>query len=396
MELWRSDGTPAGTLLVKDIQPVNSGGSDPDTLQVVNGTLYFSAFGGSTGRELWRSDGTTAGTRMVIDLDPTIARGGVHVWPAVRGQSRVFFTGSDGIHGSELYASDGSAAGTQLVADVNPGADSSGASFPTALGSGLFVWASTPATGIEPWRVDLPAGWGAPFVADRHVFYNGSAFDGGDRAADARDDAAVASGKLALRAHQTPTYANWTNYGPGINGVMVDVANLGAAPTADDFVFRAGRGGDPAGWELAATPTISVRRGAGTSGTDRVTFTWPDGAAPRNAWLAVTVKANDHTGLAEPDVFYFGNLVGDTGLTPGRVDSADRMATRFAYRARAAGVDSVLDVNRDGRVDIRDEFLIRLNTGATLPAVDLSSVAEPAAAVGRLGVRRRGYLLSSD
>jgi len=65
---------------------------------------------------------------------------------------------------------------------------------------------------------------------------------------------------------------------------MVDVANLGAAPTADDFVFRAGRGGDPSAWALAATPAISVRRGAGTSGTDRVSFTWPDvpGGQPDN------------------------------------------------------------------------------------------------------------------
>src|SRR4051812_30337093 len=41
-ELWRSDGTKAGTFLVKDIRP-GVDGSSPLYLINVNGTLFFSA-----------------------------------------------------------------------------------------------------------------------------------------------------------------------------------------------------------------------------------------------------------------------------------------------------------------------------------------------------------------
>ena len=39
---------------------------------------------------------------------------------------------------------------------------------------------------------------------------------------------------------------------------------------------------------------------------------WADGSILKE-WLQVTLKANEHTGLAVPDVFYFGNAVGESG-----------------------------------------------------------------------------------
>ena len=56
-ELWRSDGTADGTLLVKDINS-GGGGSSPATLTNVGGTLFFAANDGVGGTELWSSDGT--------------------------------------------------------------------------------------------------------------------------------------------------------------------------------------------------------------------------------------------------------------------------------------------------------------------------------------------------
>src|SRR5262249_46091355 len=66
-ELWKSDGTAPGTVLVKDI---NSGGagSSPDGLTNLNGVVFFSADDGKTGRELWKSDGTARGTVLVKDV----------------------------------------------------------------------------------------------------------------------------------------------------------------------------------------------------------------------------------------------------------------------------------------------------------------------------------------
>jgi len=57
-QLWRSDGTAAGTVMVKNLDP---GGSFPARLTNVNGVLEFFALDGSS-VGLWRSDGTAAGT----------------------------------------------------------------------------------------------------------------------------------------------------------------------------------------------------------------------------------------------------------------------------------------------------------------------------------------------
>jgi ELWxxDGT repeat protein len=57
-ELWVTDGTTAGTQLVKDISP--RGSSFPRGLTVVNDKLFFSAADGTNGQELWVSDGTAA------------------------------------------------------------------------------------------------------------------------------------------------------------------------------------------------------------------------------------------------------------------------------------------------------------------------------------------------
>src|SRR5262245_35397490 len=56
-ELWKSDGTPGGTVLVKDIRQTGYADSNPSSFTDLGGTVFFSARGNYTGRELWKSDG---------------------------------------------------------------------------------------------------------------------------------------------------------------------------------------------------------------------------------------------------------------------------------------------------------------------------------------------------
>src|SRR5262249_7628370 len=72
-ELWKSDGTAAGTVMVKDIYP-GSASSNPGNLTNVNGALFFSAADGVNGVELWKSDGTAAGTLLGKDINPHAPR----------------------------------------------------------------------------------------------------------------------------------------------------------------------------------------------------------------------------------------------------------------------------------------------------------------------------------
>ncbi len=66
-EIWKSDGTSAGTVLVKDVKP-GAAGSVTSALANVNGTLFFVANEGTNGYELWKSDGTASGTVLVKDI----------------------------------------------------------------------------------------------------------------------------------------------------------------------------------------------------------------------------------------------------------------------------------------------------------------------------------------
>jgi ELWxxDGT repeat protein len=124
-ELWKSDGTTAGTIMVKDINPNtdrvgNPLPSRPTSPTAVGETLFFTARDGVHGRELWTSDGTRAGTSLVKDI--TDDRRGSRAGSLTDVGGRLFFAANDGIHGRELWRSDGTAAGTVQVKDINLGA----------------------------------------------------------------------------------------------------------------------------------------------------------------------------------------------------------------------------------------------------------------------------------
>jgi hypothetical protein len=197
-------------------------------------------------------------------------------------------------------------------------------------------------------------------VLAKQVFYNHSAFDGGNPAATAADDNAIATDKYALLPGQSATFANYTNYSRGLNGVFIDFLNFAATPSLSDFVFRTGNRGDPSTWVLAPNPTITVRGGAGVGGSSRLALVWADNAIQNN-WLQVTVKAGGNTGLAAPQVFYFGNFIGDVGDSPrgAAVNATDVMAVRRNVSSRSVPVTNRYDLNKDGRVTNADVLIAR-------------------------------------
>jgi ELWxxDGT repeat protein len=149
MELWKSDGTEAGTVLVSDINPFGS--SIPDGLTYVNGTLLFDAEDGTHGRELWKSDGTEAGTVLVKDIDPSY---GSDPDSLTNVNGTLLFSADDGTIGYELWKSDGTEAGTVLVKDINPGFQCSCLGSLTNVDGTLFFSAIDGTHGGELWKSD--------------------------------------------------------------------------------------------------------------------------------------------------------------------------------------------------------------------------------------------------
>lgn len=143
-ELWRSDGTAAGTFLLADLCPGLCGseafGSQYGRMAVVGTWIYFAADDGVHGTELWVTDGSAAGTRMVRD----IRRGPLSSRPSALGSfgGHLYFGADDGMHGHELWRSDGTGAGTELVADLTPGSANSWVSANVSGVGKLFVRAN--------------------------------------------------------------------------------------------------------------------------------------------------------------------------------------------------------------------------------------------------------------
>lgn len=138
-ELWKSDGTPNGTVLAADIV-AGSGSSHPYSLFAFNSKVLFNA----NGKELWISDGTANGTQKIGDVYITI---GAEV------NGFYIFMVND-TSGQEPWVTDGTANGTKLLKDIYPGSTSSYPREFVVSGNKIFFMANTADEGFELWSTD--------------------------------------------------------------------------------------------------------------------------------------------------------------------------------------------------------------------------------------------------
>src|SRR5262249_58202204 len=110
---------PSGTPeLLKNVNP-GTLGSSPGQIVAVGNTIFFAARDSDHGRELWKTDGTAAGTAFVKDIRP--GSGGSYPEYLTNFRGTLFFVANDGANGPELWKSDGTAARTVRLKDPNPG-----------------------------------------------------------------------------------------------------------------------------------------------------------------------------------------------------------------------------------------------------------------------------------
>ena len=389
LELWKSDGTGAGTGPVFSPRP---GAINPHYLTSVGNALYFFVEGGANGAGLWKTNGTDSGTRFIKTVDPLSSAGPFPFLPGAAAEAHGKLLFVDSARG--LWQSDGTSFGTAMV----EGLDSVRGLVPAGTGD-VFFHAAQAGTGGELWRFDATEPPSAHVMA-RRIVYNNSAFDGRNPAANAADDTAVDTRKTAMLPGSTAGFQNITTYAKGINGIMVDIDGLpeDIVLNPGDFVFRAGTSLDVSAWAAGPEPSqITVRPGAGLGGSDRVTLIWPDfnplsaaaGQAVANGWLEVTVTASQRTGLLRPDVFYVGSLIGETAVNAGVdrrvVDRNDYLLARARTRVPAnATVTDPFDFNRDQRVDAQDFVIVRSFLGKSMALI---TAPEPLAMPSSASVR---------
>jgi ELWxxDGT repeat protein len=380
LELWRSDGTDAGTFRLKDINP-GPGSSAPSNLANLNGVVYFSADDGASGHELWRSDGTAAGTVRVKDLNPGAAGsmpqeltaaangklyfsaddGAPGLWqsdgtaagtvrlkqftdsPGIRpSEFRWFnggliFRGVDAAAGMELWRSDGTAAGTARLADIFPGASHSFPHGIRTVGSTIVFGANDGVRGFEIWTTDgtaagtrlvseLAPGAGSIYLHSP-VEMNGAIYFGGTLNGSTWD------------LYRTDGTAAGTRLVKDF-GVFEDISlNNRVVAHGGAVYFQVNRNGNL--WRSDGTEagTVAVTDLDGTFNAPTTGFIAPLGARVyftagsfRTAGFGGELLAVDASGLVDPNV-----VEPATGRTPYFVMSAAAAGGRLFVAARETG-----------------------------------------------------------
>ena len=294
-ELWQTDGTAAGAVLVRDVRP-GPGSSSPRMLAAAGSTVFFLADDGVSGPEVWRSDGTAAGTTLVRDIRPG-PPGSDPMELAALG-TQVLFSADDGLGGRELWRTDGTEAGTTMVKDIGFLGGSSPRSL-VRVGPTLYFSAAADGAALDVWRSDgteagtqpvtdapadfIPLGMGA--LGSRFVFAATDAVHGRELWST---DGTAAGTALLKDVDPGPGSGLGHAYPPRFTAHEGFFFFHGYTPENGEEVWRSD--GTPGGTALLA----DVYPGAGSAGLwvapvgagNHVYFVASDGTTGRQLWAA--------------------------------------------------------------------------------------------------------------
>ncbi|HEY5825526.1 MAG TPA: ELWxxDGT repeat protein [Cyclobacteriaceae bacterium] len=150
-EFWVTDGTSAGTGVLKDINPGSLSGINRPTGAIVNNHFIFGGNDGVTSFELWTTDGTGGGTVLLKDINLS---GSSDPGNEVALDDLVLFSADDGIHGNELWKTDGTPQGTVLVKDIRGNAEGSTPEQLVPLNDFILFTAYDDEHGWALWKTD--------------------------------------------------------------------------------------------------------------------------------------------------------------------------------------------------------------------------------------------------
>jgi ELWxxDGT repeat protein len=354
--LWRSDGTPAGTYMVRDINPYVA---YPGNLTAVHGALYFLLTPlSSFDTQLWKSDGTAGGTVFVAHVGYALDGFGRFA-VGVAGAS-VFFSSFDSQHGWELWESDGTDQGT-VVYDIDTGPESSSPHQLSFSDSGiLYFRATTPDEGNEPRAlsllpvIDSFSPNTGTFLGGTSVTMNGSRLNGASVRLGSTPATIMASNDSSIQV-VTPRHA--------VGVVDASVTTLtGAASLPDAFTYFEPAFHEP--YDLVAAATAN----------DKIQLNWLPGNGVDHYEVARRSKT---TGGLYPTIA--PNVVGTSF-----VDDVSG-GESYAYEVRGVAADA--STTSYTPPDVATAIIFSrdpLGSGATMNLDDLKQLRDAASAIAAL------------
>ena len=293
-ELWITDGTSAGTYLLKDINPVHD--SSPRGFALAGGKVVFAANTPTVGGELWVTDGTAAGTSLLKDINPAGSSNPTYMTAL---GPRSIFVADDGTHGSEPWVTDGTAGGTSLLADIKPGSGTSGAESFIVYGSSMLFFADDGVHGKELWITDGTSP-GTSLLKDLNP--------GPAKSKDYFPGGTVFGGKVFFQARDgSYNYELWSTDGTaGGTSMFKDIAvgnGAGSSPKymtvfGDKMLFSASDGTHGAepwvsdGTAAGTSLLMDIKPGSGASSPryfmdvgGKILFAADDGSNGRELWV---------------------------------------------------------------------------------------------------------------
>ena len=213
-QLWKTNGTGRTTQLLRRF-PLSS---QPDNLVRAGNKVVFGADDRAAGSELWVSNGTRRGTRRLADINPGSADSNARPFTTYRG--RAYFTAFAGAGRPNLFSTDGTRAGTRAIADLDPTQRvvKRGVVDATVMGGRLHLWVSESSSisaGVDLWITNgTQRGTRPVFNANAQDFFprsnpqttasNGWIFYPGENPATGREWYAVKPGVGSFRTNINP------------------------------------------------------------------------------------------------------------------------------------------------------------------------------------------------
>lgn len=158
-ELWKTDGTLINTSLIIDVYHPYGNNTQKEDIIAFNNKAIFSGTDGIHGEEPFITDGTIAGTKMIKDINPEYSS--LNTWNDQRASytkagNNVFFRATNGTLGYELFKTDGTESGTSMVKDISIGNNSSLSDYTLFMTFNdiLYFRANDQIHGEELWRTD--------------------------------------------------------------------------------------------------------------------------------------------------------------------------------------------------------------------------------------------------